>query len=228
MKPWALADKWMESDPGGWIATADYNPATGDTYTAPTTADPGTGFTLDNDLGAQLALKSGTTINPGWFQPVSIGGSTFAESISSCMGPAWRIGDSPMNVPFDWTEMREGTDDLIALDPLAEWDATSRKVIHSCVESNSCVDSAGDPIVYPQSPRIVSVPVFDLAQFMATGGPGAGQVHMVNVVALFVERVDEPNTAVVARLALKSDVWSPGAGSITSAASFIKAIQLVR
>jgi hypothetical protein len=229
LKPWALADKWNESDPGGLTPTSEFTPATGDTYLAPTPADPGTGFTTASDLGQGVSLHAGPAITPGWIQALDLsGGGPFAESISGCAGGVRRVGDSLPPTPFDWTAMREGTEALIAMDPLAEWDALSERIINSCVQANTCVDGDGNPVAYAHSPRLVSVPVFDLGEFVATGGPGAGQIRVVNIVGFFVEATDDANSAVVGRLALKSDTWSPGAGAMASAASFIKAIQLVR
>jgi len=78
LKPWAVGDKWFDTQPGGWDQTARYTgplpPATCtpggavDCYVPPTANDPGTGFT-EHDAngnptyyGYQMVLKLS---NPG-------------------------------------------------------------------------------------------------------------------------------------------------------------------
>ena len=68
LKPWAVADKWLDTQAGGWSQSAEYNPADGDTYTPPTADDPGTGFSAHDEnnvplyYGYQIVLKLD---NPG-------------------------------------------------------------------------------------------------------------------------------------------------------------------
>jgi hypothetical protein len=235
LKPWAVADKWNESDPGGWTPASEFDPADGDTYIPPSANDPGTGFTLAADLGTELRLKVGSphdAINPGWFQALDLtggGASEYRENIRGCAGNLWRIGD---DVPKENGNMvgptGQGTGDLIDLDPDADWDPVSKKVINSCVEDNSCIDRNGDPIRYAESPRIVAVPVFDLAYYQQTGGPGNGTVRLVNILGFFVDRVQNPQNTVVGYLATTVELLDEGGGQITPDASFVKVIQLVR
>lgn len=235
MKPWAVADKWLDTEPGGWTPEAEYDAADGDTYEPPTADDPGTGFTLAADLGTELRLKVGApndAINPGWFQAVDLtggGGDDYRDNISGCAGVVWKIGDE---LPKENGNMvgptGQGTGDLIDLDPTADWDPINKKVINSCVETNSCEDADGNPIHYLESPRIVPVPVFDLAHYMATGGPGNGTIRIVNILGFFVDRVENPQNTVVGYLAAKSEMFVEGGGEITEEAAFAKIIQLVR
>lgn len=240
LKPWAVADKWEENNPivgAPWTPTETYDPsgAHPDRYQAPTSSDPGTGFTLQNDLGTELRLKVGSphdAINPGWFQALDLtggGGSQYRENISGCANHLWKIGDE---IPKETGNMvgptGQGTGDLIDLDPNATWDSGARKVHGSCVEDNSCIDAQGNHVQYAQSPRIVSIPVFDLDYYMATGGPGAGTVRVVNILGFFVDRIENPQNTVVGYLASKADLKIAGGGTITPTASFIKSIQLVR
>ena len=79
----------------------------------------------------------------------------------------------------------QGTQDLIDLDPLADWDATNQQIINSCATpSNYTCAQPG----YVISPRVVAVPIFDLELYMATGGPGNGTVKIVNILGFFVDR----------------------------------------
>ena len=250
MKPWAVADKWIENypNPGPWTPQSQYqpNPNNGvpDEYVPPTADDPGTGFTLANDLGTELTLKVGQpnqAINPGWFQALDLtlgpdggvpqgqgGGAQEYESyIRGCSPYIWKIGD---NIPKENGNMvgptGQGTNDLIDLDPNAEWDGT--KVVNSCVENNSCVDLQGNPVTYSESPRIVSIPVFDLDEYLATQGPGNGVIKGVNILGFFVDRVENPQNSVVGYLATKSEIFVNGAGEVSDESSFVKVIQLVR
>jgi len=70
MKPWAVGDKWLDTQAGGWTQTSTFDAAAGDVYTPPTATDPGTGFS-ENDggdpplptyKGYQMVLK---LANPG-------------------------------------------------------------------------------------------------------------------------------------------------------------------
>ena len=239
MRPWAVADKWVENDPvpSPWDPTDEFNPAgpNPDVYRAPTANDPGTGFTVNNDMGTELKLKVGSphdTINPGWFQAVDLtggGGSQYEENISGCANRLWKIGDE---IPKENGNMvgptGHGTNDLMDLDPNADWDPVNKKVVHSCVDTNSCVDRSGQPVHYTESPRIVPVPIFDLAHYMATGGPGNGTIRIVNILGFFVDRLEQPQNSVVGYLVTKSDLLVTGGGNITEAAAFVKTIQLVR
>ncbi|MBA3884541.1 MAG: hypothetical protein H0X67_02270 [Acidobacteria bacterium] len=93
LKPWAVADKWIERRSGNTVRNApwtpseqfdkwtkvkgnnvQYQPTTSqDLYVRPTPGSVGTGFTPGNDLGLQLVLMPGTDGGPhgdypsGWF-----------------------------------------------------------------------------------------------------------------------------------------------------------------
>jgi Flp pilus assembly protein TadG len=231
LKPWAIADKWAEHNPidAPWTPTSEFTPTGGtpDVYIPPSSSGPGTSFQVPDDIGYEIVLKTGNpgdTINPGWFQPVDLskgGGREYRDNISGCVNITWAIGD---DIPKENGNMigptKQGTDDLIALDPGAEWDG--EKVINSCVGPPYTCTVPG----YTQSPRIVALPVFDLQHYLDTGGPGSGTVHVVNILGFFVDRMD--GNDVVGYLAKKSDLKVSGGGSVAPSASFIKAIQLVR
>ncbi len=199
-KPWGLADKWTETDPSGWGAGAYYNPPL-DSYAPPSSSGPGTGFTVQADHGRALHLKlgqSGDVINGGWFQAINTerngNMAAYQALVAECEPALFKIGDSiPRNTrPYGTllTETQSGVGSIIAHDPLASWDPTANGgqggVINSCAQATPpCVDSwTGLP--HRVSPRVVTVPVFDLDHYMATGGPGAGTVRVVNMVGFFV------------------------------------------
>jgi len=225
LKPWAVADKWEENNPdpdGAWGPTATFDPRGPhpDVYVPPSPTNPGTGFTLAADLGTEFRLKVGNphdTINPGWFQALDLspryggGASEYREYISGCAPYTWKIGD---DIPKKNGNMvgptSQGVNALIDLDLGADWDPVNEQVTGSA---------------YPQSPRIVALPVFDLQQYLDTGGPGNGTVHVVNILGFFVDRMQ--GNDVVGYLVTKPDLIAPG-GSVPSEASFLKAILLVR
>ena len=241
LKPWGLADKWDERNPTpqAWTYTDTYDPtqpggASGpDLYTAQNGTSPGTGFTLAADYGTFVQLKVGSphdAINPGWFQPLDVtggGGAAYRANISGCVGKIWKIGD---DIPKENGNMigptKQGTDDLIALDPNATWDNINKVVTGSCVANNSCVDANGQPIQYSESPRIVAIPVFDLDYYLQTGGTGNGTVRIVNILGFFVTAMS--GNDVTGYLCTKPSLLVAGGGTIASASAFVKVITLIR
>lgn len=243
MKPWAIADKWAEPD-GTWDPTDTFDPATGDNYRYQGELgpqDPGTGFkappAVPNDYGTLLTIKTGNpgdTINPGWFQPIdlssaadatcsSTGGSCYEESIYSCAGGTWHIGDM---VPKENGNMvgptDHGTEVLYNKDPGAQWDSTNKRIINSCVGPPYTCSELGFTI----SPRVVAIPVFDLELYLATGGPGNGTVKITNILGFFIDHYD--HGTVTGYLINKKELYKAGHGGVAGQASFLKQIMLIR
>jgi Flp pilus assembly protein TadG len=240
MKPWAIADKWEEHNPkvAPWDPSETYDPtgATPDVYVPPATdrSSMGTSFTVsgpNNDLGRKLTLKAGNpkdAINPGWFQALDLtcpagggaGGNCYRNNISGCSNAVWKIGDL---VPKENGNMvgptKQGVDDLIALDPSATWNSSTKEVDNSCVVKKTCSGLT-------QSPRIVPVPVFDLDHYMKTGGPGNGTVKIVNILGFFVDKMD--GNDVVGYLMTMPDLLVSNGGGVANNGAFIKAVRLVR
>jgi len=243
LKPWAIADKWAEAD-GSWDPTDTFDPAAGDVYRAQGTngpQDPGTGFkappAVPNDYGTELTIKVGQpsgTINPGWFQAIdlssaadatctSTGGSCYEESIYSCAGGTWHIGDM---VPKENGNMvgptDHGTEILYNKDPSADWDPASKTIINSCVGPPYTCSEPGFSI----SPRVVAIPIFDLQLYLATGGPGNGTVKIVNILGFFIDRYTHGE--VTGYLINKKELFKAGHGGVAGQASFLKQIMLIR
>ena len=118
----------------------------------------------------------------------------------------------------------QGTGDLFAMDPNADWDPDTKQVINSCVGPPYTCSVAG----MTHSPRVVAIPIFDLAEYMATGGPGNGTVRIVNILGFFIDRIEAPQNTVVGYLATIPSLKVTGGGSITPESSFAKVVQLVR
>jgi Flp pilus assembly protein TadG len=244
LKPWGVADKWEEAD-GTWDPTDTFEPAAGDDYRPQGEdgpSDPGTGWkappATPNDYGQMLTLKVGSpadSVNPGWFQALDLspapdstcinnGAQCYKSAIAGCAGGTWRIGDM---VPKENGNMvgptNQGTQDLIDLDPLAGWDATNQQIINSCANpTNYTCTQPG----WSMSPRVVAVPIFDLELYMATGGPGNGTVKIVNILGFFVDSYS--NGTVTGYLINKKGSYNPGAPGVTSPASFLTQIILIR
>jgi hypothetical protein len=244
-KPWGVVDKWQEPD-GSWDPTDTYDAASGDIYRRQGTNgldDPGTGFKVPpanpNDYGTEITLKVGSphdTLHPSWFMALDLspapdstcsssGASCYRDAIRGCAGGTWKIGDI---VPKENGNMTgptsQGTQDLIALDPGADWNTTTKQITGSCVGPPYTCSTPGLKI----SPRVVAIPVIDYPHYLATGGGpgGGGEVVIVNILGFFVDRID--NGDVVGYLINKKETYVAGAGGVVGQASFLKQIILIR
>jgi hypothetical protein len=187
MKPWAVPDLFIDNNGNG-----EYDPA--DTYDPGSVGppiDPGTGFSTDpaptGHYGTRVVLKNGphTQISPGWFSPLDFGSgaNTYRDAIAGCVGTEYGIGDV---VPPENGNMQgptqQGTGDLIDTDPDAYWDDTAIQIIDSCAEDGDTGLCPG----YSVSPRVVPVPVYDVAHFYSTG-----EIKIAKILGFFVECVNE-------------------------------------
>ena len=246
MKPFAVPDKWIEHYPNDdtWSPneTYEYYVTRGryrgtprphpDEYVPPTAFNPGTGFTLMSDLGTTVILKMGDplhTVQPGWFFPVRIprvstGGNDYRNNIATCNGIPVGIGDhvqvQPGNVAGPTIQ---GIQDLIALDPAAYWNSTTKKVAGSCASAN--------PPCARYSPRIIAIPVFSPQEWENSEWQdhvpiGHATVHIVNILGFFVEGLDA-NDNVLGHLVMMPGLLREGS-SLVEAASFVRASVLVR
>ena len=236
LKPWAVADKWEEHNPPA--TTFDPTGLTPDVYVPQNGVDsPGTSYTLA-DVGTELTLKVGhpgdTQITPGWFQALDLpcdsggGANCYEQNIYGCTSSTYAVGnpDLPKENGAMAGPTKQGTEALIALDPDAEWDATAKKVVMSCVEPPYSCSTPG----LKQSPRIVAIPVFDTQEYYDTGGPGQGTVHVTQILGFFVDRLDGKggNKDVVGYLATTVGLSASNGGNVAPTAAFLKTVQLVR
>jgi hypothetical protein len=245
LKPWAVADKWEELGTPPWDPTDEFNLGV-DNYRYQGELgphDPGTGFrappSVPNDYGRELRLKVGSpggTLHASFFQAldlstaedstcVSAGAECYEDAIRGCAGGTWKIGDFPPKETGDMVgPTGQGTLDLIALDPTADWDATNKRIVNSCVGPPYTCSTPGFTI----SPRVVAIPVFDLELYLGVSGPGAGTVKIVNILGFFVDRVENPQNTVVGYLINKKELYNPGGGGVAGQASFLRQIMLIR
>ena len=185
MRPFAVADHWNDIvdptlDPKQFQRwdkvgpnAVERNPK--DIYTPPTGSNPGTGYTVENHLGAIVVLKGGNnpqsvadSVSPGWTLPVQLpdgaggynsGANDYKDAIKYCVGNPVTIGDylpTETGVMVGPTAQGTETDDdsLINQDPDAEWDDETDTVTGSCA-----------PECAEYSPRIVPVAVFDMDEY---------------------------------------------------------------
>jgi len=207
-----------------WVPLA--NP---DVYVPPSATSPGTGFTVANDLGLRLTLKESTpqdAIAPGWFFPIQLpqpdgstsGAADYQENIASCNGVAIGIGDTLQTENGNMIgPTRHGTQDLIALDPNARWNAATNSVTGSCAQSATPCAA--------HSPRIVAIPVINTADYYAGKMNGLTTVTVVNILGFFIDHMQ--GNDVVGYL-MEAPGLTTGGGNITPLASFLTQIQLIR
>jgi Flp pilus assembly protein TadG len=204
-----------------------------DVYLAPSQSGPGTGFTAsgpNNDLGARIVLKNGNpnqAIRPGWFFPIDLpkagggpitGGAKYRANIASCNGTVIDVTSTLQVEPGNMVgPTSQGVDDLIALDPDAEWDPVARKVVNSCAQ-------AATPCA-PRSPRVVAIPVFNTSVYELGRQGGRTDLVIVNVLGFFIEEMD--GNDVVGYLTTAPGLVA-GTAPFNANSSFLKTVLLVR
>jgi Putative Flp pilus-assembly TadE/G-like len=251
MRPWLVADSWLPTPPP-WTQNSTFNPVAPpplpgfDQYIPPSLATT-TGFTVA-ETGLQLVLKPGVIgiWSAGWTGEIDLGTPTTAEQISGCpsyvptiglynpsVGACANVGDATDPArgcvqidPGLSAVTTTGVSDLVALDAGASWDAGTMTVVGS--------SSA-------MSPRIVPLGIFNTLAYYneSCGGPGC-VAQIVNIAGFFVEGMctgvsldagvtcPDPSLDVVGRLMNYPGQILTGAGSVTSAASFLTVTRLVQ
>ena len=253
LRPFAVPDLYIDVTPG----TADNpvgeyhhykskNPGKGtpldpaDTYIKPTKTNPGTGYTIDNNYGAQVTLKFGQPngsdpIQPGWYLPIDVpradgepdtGGARYRDNISSCNGLPIEIGTYlSTETGAKSGPTVQGVANLIAQDPMAMWNPSTKTIDYSCA-----------PACGEYSPRVIALAVYDVDKFdkSVTQGdwtycPGGGTcVQVVNFLAFFVDHITAGND-VVGYLTREAALLINGGGtSLNNSSSFFTVVQLVR
>jgi hypothetical protein len=201
-----------------------------------TESDPGTGFTSNSvvaggsDYGIQITLKNGgphDAIAPGWFFPIVVdpdctGGDCYREAIAGCV--PLRYGDEDHElVPIEPGNMvgptKQGMEELIAQDPDAVWNTTTKNIDNSCVED---IPSCGT-----KSPRLVAVPVFDPDEYQLGRASGRQDIVITKILGFFIERMVGDD--VVGRLCYyPGDPYINDEDDTIQSSRFIVSITLVR
>jgi hypothetical protein len=255
LRPWAIADKWLEST-GPWTQQSTFEPPA-DVFIPPTATSPGTGFSNQDangnpvDRGLQVTLKlahsgpPGTpgTLSSGWSMAVDLPNEdspNYGPNISGCTSATVAI--APPGEQCLTADPSRGCLDVFtgaqtgpvanpngALSDLINTDASASWSNGRIINSNSLV-----------SPRIVPVAVFDPALYLSRGYNGTnGVVKVTNILGFFVEGrcsgsfyhepyLDCSNNSndIVGRLVEYSGVFAATGG--TTVNSFGTVITLVR
>lgn len=240
--PTSVFDKYMKGQ--GNTMVPDPAVTTPDAYVAPTATDPGSGFTPFDALGnptpmygLQLTLKIGEAedrISSGWFQALALpnadgspssGGNDYRNNIANCNPNVISIGDT---IPTEQGNMigptQQGVGDLVAKDPGANWNASTKSI------QGSCAPGTCGGQYYAQSPRIVPVVLFDIDSFFAGSPNGKTSVTVANIMGFFVESMVNGNKGsknVVGRLVAIPGL-TKGTTNVTETASFMRKVLLVR
>jgi hypothetical protein len=230
VRPFAVPDLYQET--AG--STDTYDP--GDFYL-------GKGYTPFNSFGSEtsgsplLVQYSTTHVNPGSFRFYDQTGTASSavevqRSIRACSTVVRRVGDNissnvvsdPGFEPVLTMAMTDGINDIIGLDPNANWDG--QRIVGSCVLTHSCkqYDGGGDgPFDAPTatiSLRVIVLPIFNPSHTSDT--------TIVNFAAFFVTRVNLGTGEVEGVFVTHPGRVDPTAPTLPLEMAFLRSIQLVR
>jgi len=260
LRPFAVPDLFTDVNPGDannpvgeYHHWKNKNPGKGDllpnpdTYVKPTKGpppDPGTGYTIANNLGQMVTLKYGNPngsdpMTPGWYMPIDVpradgapatGGARYRSNISSCNGIPVEIGEYLLTESGGMTgPTNQGIQALIDQDPYAVWNTSTKTIDHSCVNN---VPSCG-----AYSPRVIALAVYDVDKFDDsythgdwTDCPGGGTcVQIVNFLAFFVAGIDGSGN-VYGYLTREAGIFTTNGGTagVGGPSAFFYVIQLIQ
>lgn len=244
LAPLAVPDIWFESDTGVggqdvnsnrvWDANEawSYQPSQGDLYArfAPgSTGTTGYGSSFRNgtgyfdDIGRPIIMKAQNptqSLTSGFFYPWRIGGSNgaadYRDNFTTC-----DTASVQLNVPYDIETGNmvgptvQAVNDVIALDPSATWDSTTGQVINSAYGAGV------------NSPRVLTIGLFDPSQIAGIQGGGNLQLSFNNFALFFLEGVQPgPSSPVIGRF-MYFATGSPGSSGSTTA-TLAKVVRLIR
>jgi len=174
VKPWAPSDRWDDTDSDGVYDTNEFY-------------DPWlTGYRYPDDIGTQVTLKLRNSSKfpiAGWYYVIDYppinkgtpltGANWYREWIGGCEPYIIEVGDNVQIEPGNMVgPTNQGLDSLISLDPSAEWDAGTGKVINSS---------------FAVSPRIIRACLFDPTIGLKDFGAGRKYMTIVKIMVLFIE-----------------------------------------
>ena len=240
VKPFTIPDKWVEINPtakpfepsdnferwkkkGGVVVLT--NPA--DVYepayianTPPARNSNYSGYNMEENRGVKLVLRAGTgnNIQPSFYFSLAMtddtGGQDYRWNIANCNHSIYHWGDPLIQEPGAMEGPTiQGIIELIAKDPAAYWDDSTKTVKGS---------SFGDR----QSPRIFPIPLFDPDYYNAGKENGrVATLRVANWIGFFVEYVGSGNEIhgrIMPIGGIRDKTWTGGT------ADFPKAIRLVQ
>jgi hypothetical protein len=163
VRPFTIPDRWIENKNPPWTTDSTYDRyymngskqgqllPNADRY--PTVHDSDyVGYNMETDKGVLLTIRAGTgnNISPSmyfsWAMPGGTGGNWYEENIYECNTTLVHFGDPITQEPGDKVgPTNHGIDLLLAQDPNAYWNTTTKRVV-----------SPMNP-----SPRVFPLPLFD-------------------------------------------------------------------
>jgi hypothetical protein len=210
IKPWAIPDRWDDTNGNGFWEPGEYYDVENTGYIAP------------RDVGEPAILKLGSpheTAVPGIFYAVNFppldsgdgkplpGASWYKSWIEGCSPYLVSVGDRLQLEPGRMVgPTDQGVRELISRDPGAYWDPATRTVQGSA---------------FAQSPRVGLIPFFDPTLSPA---PGRNYVTVAKLGAFFIESIDQNNDVRGRFIQITTQGRPCGGGSGTS---FVKNIVLV-
>jgi hypothetical protein len=112
----------------------------------------------------------------------------------------------------------QGVADLIAKDPYATWNPTTKSVDGGCAAAGTC----------PRSPRIIAVPLYDTGLFETSRKQtGRGTIKVVNILGFFVADVDKGKNDITGYFTSVPGLMVNGP-AVGNESGFAKVVQLVR
>ena len=244
LRPFAIPDFFADNDGHEGF---DLGGVPADTYTPPTSNDPGTGYQLQYDVGTELILKDHTQISSGNFRLMDLfpdnGGGTSQASdvIQACTPAEWAIGEQLQKKAGNSAGIKDAMKSIYQLDPGAYWDGS--KIANSCVDRHDCQryswDSSGNltgPVLDSAatiSPRLLVLPVYDpQIEAQALADTGKDNLRIVNFVGFFYSYPypDEQNPTEYHGIIVSggSGLVTSGSGTVSLDSAFLKVIQLIR
>lgn len=215
LKPWAVADKWLERDDPPWSQLSTFepgNPATDDVYIPPYSAST-TGFKRANasgdpvDTGYQMTLKlahpgpspAPGTLSSGWAMSLYLPNSTspgegaenYEDNIINCTTATIGIAPEASTCPAVNTEL--GCLDVLT----GAMTGKTKNGVDAIVArdpSASWTGGLGGHITGGDglNERVVPIALFDTALYLSQGYNGTnGIVKLVGLLGFFVEGLCE-------------------------------------
>jgi hypothetical protein len=216
VKPFTIPDRWLEGGTRG-STNEDAFDIGSDVYRDPYQPNP-TGYDAERDKGMLLQLKADnkTKIAPSFYYPWDMvgedrGADDYRWNIGNCNVDIMGFGDYFVAKPGNMVgPTKQGMDDLIARDPDARWDTSTRTVISSM----------------KPSPRVVAIPLFDPVYYYnnKTNGRNAS-LRFINYLGFFIERMN--GNEVVGRITPIGGLRK-GLGTGAPPGAFPKVIRLVQ
>jgi hypothetical protein len=172
-----------------------------------------------------VTLKSGspgTAIQPGWFYPVQVastdnGATDYENNIKGCntrpIGPGTVLAPENGNMVGP---TKQGIEELIARDPAARWDTATKRIVGGCMAAGTCA----------RSPRLGAIAAFNPHSYATSRTNGNTTVTVTHILGFWIESI-RPNGDVLGYFTFYPSL-ATGGSSLTSTASFLRTIILVR